>query len=157
MGDSQLPTGISETFDFMEQRIQTTFGSEEEMRRYYLQMANFIRLPHKCCSEESEYKKLKMLGSKLKQFASFTHVLGEHKWEKGVANIQKALAIYLMQNDVDSKERRQNNDEIASQLQFIVYLAENSNLVKQLQGMFDRHRSNVLYLLDSMSVAVEQE
>lgn len=157
MGDSQFPTGISETLDFIGQRIQTTFGSEEEMKRYYLQMSNHIRSPHVYYSKESEYIGLKKLNNKLKQYAVFIQALAEHKWEKGVAGIQRILSMYLMQNSIDSKERCQTNDEVSSLLQFVVFLAENSNLVRQLQGILNHHLTNVAYLLKSMSASVEQE
>ena len=68
---------------------------------------------------------------------------------KGIADIQKALGIYLMQNNIESKERKQTNQEIASQLQFIVFLSGNINIIKQLHGILQRHLSNVMLLLRS--------
>ena len=100
-------------------------------------------------SIDKEYTILKKLCSKLKQYYSFIQTLGDHEWEKGIANIQKALGIYLMQNDIDSKVRKQTNQEIASQLQFIVFLSGNSNIIKQIQGILHQHLSNVTHLLRS--------
>ena len=54
-----------------------------------------------------------------------------------------------MQNDIESKERKQTNQEIASQLQFIVFLSGNINIIKQLHGILQRHLSNVMLLLRS--------
>ena len=41
------------------------------------------------------------------------------------------------------------NKEIASQLQFIVFLSGNTNIIKQLHGILQRHLSNVMLLLRS--------
>lgn len=157
MGDSQLPTGISETFDFMSQRIQRSFGSTEEMKTYYLQMYSNSAFMRKYGSKEAEYAGLKKLSERLKQYAVFIQTLAERKWEKGVASTQHILGLYLMQNTIDGNERRSAHSEVTSLLQFIVFLADNSSLTKQLQGALNYHLSNVTYLLKSMSVPVEQE
>ena len=156
MGNEQ-PTGIPETLDFMEHRIEATFSSKENMKIYYLQLANHTRAPHLHYYQGSEYVTLKKLSNRLRKFAVFTQALGEHEWERGIAGIQKALGIYMMQNDVDAKVRRKTNEEVTAQLQFLVFLAENTSLVKQLQGMLTDHYSNITYLLKSMPVEEEQE
>ena len=131
------------------QYILTTFNSENGMKTYYLQMSNIIRSAHINPPIDTEYNSLKKLSKKLKQYCTFIQTLGEHEWDKGIADIQKALGIYLMQNDIESKERKQTNQEIASQLQFIVFLSGNINIIKQLHGILQRHLSNVMLLLRS--------
>lgn len=139
---------IEGVFDFgMKLYIQTIFNSEEEMKSYYLQMSKVIQNGYKNPTADSESDSLKKLCNKLKHYHSLLQKVGDHEWEKGVADIQKALGIYLMQNDIDSKLRKQTNNEIASQLQFIVYLSGNINIFKQLQGIFTHHISNITYLL----------
>lgn len=135
----------------MQQHILTRFGSEEGMKTFYLQLANILRVTLGNPPIGSECIRLKKLSKKIGQYGTLLQALGDHKWEKGAAEIQQTLGIYMMQNDIDSKVRRQINMEIASQLQFIVYLAGNTTLIKQLQGLCDIHLSNLKYLLESIS------
>ena len=118
MENSQLKDLHEEVSDATKQYILTTFNSENGMKTYYLQMSNIIRSAHINPPIDTEYNSLKKLSKKLKQYCTFIQTLGEHEWDKGIADIQKALGIYLMQNDIESKERKQTNKEIASQLRF---------------------------------------
>lgn len=121
MENSQLKDLQEEVSEATKQYILTTFNSENGMKTYYLQMSNIIRSAHINPPIDTEYNSLKKLSKKLKQYCTFIQTLGEHEWDKGIADIQKALGIYLMQNNIESKERKQTNQEIASQLQFIVF------------------------------------
>ena len=149
MENSQLKDLQEEVSEATKQYILTTFNSENGMKTYYLQMSNIIRSAHINPPIDTEYNSLKKLSKKLKQYCTFIQTLGEHEWDKGIADIQKALGIYLMQNNIESKERKQTNQEIASQLQFIVFLSGNINIIKQLHGILQRHLSNVMLLLRS--------
>lgn len=149
MENSQLKDLQEEVSEATKQYILTTFNSENGMKMYYLQMSNIIRSAHINPPIDTEYNSLKKLSKKLKQYCTFIQTLGEHEWDKGIADIQKALGIYLMQNNIESKERKQTNQEIASQLQFIVFLSGNINIIKQLHGILQRHLSNVMLLLRS--------
>lgn len=149
MENSQLKDLQEEVSEATKQYILTTFNSENGMKTYYLQMSNIIRSAHINPPIDTEYNCLKKLSKKLKQYCTFIQTLGEHEWDKGIADIQKALGIYLMQNNIESKERKQTNQEIASQLQFIVFLSGNINIIKQLHGILQRHLSNVMLLLRS--------
>ena len=149
MENSQLKDLQEEVSEATKQYILTTFNSENGMKTYYLQMSNIIRSAHINPPIDTEYNSLKKLSKKLKQYCTFIQTLGEHEWDKGIADIQKALGIYLMQNNIESKERKQTNQEIASQLQFIVFLSGNINIIKQLHGILQRHLSNVMLLLSS--------
>lgn len=149
MENSQLKDLQEEVSEATKQYILTTFNSENGMKTYYLQMSNIIRSAHINPPIDTEYNSLKKLSKMLKQYCTFIQTLGEHEWDKGIADIQKALGIYLMQNNIESKERKQTNQEIASQLQFIVFLSGNINIIKQLHGILQRHLSNVMLLLRS--------
>ena len=149
MENSQLKDLQEEVSEATKQYILTTFNSENGMKTYYLQTSNIIRSAHINPPIDTEYNSLKKLSKKLKQYCTFIQTLGEHEWDKGIADIQKALGIYLMQNNIESKERKQTNQEIASQLQFIVFLSGNINIIKQLHGILQRHLSNVMLLLSS--------
>ena len=149
MENSQLKDLQEEVSEATKQYILTTFNSENGMKTYYLQMSNIIRSAHINPPIDTEYNSLKKLSKKLTQYCTFIQTLGEHEWDKGIADIQKALGIYLMQNNIESKERKQTNQEIASQLQFIVFLSGNINIIKQLHGILQRHLSNVMLLLRS--------
>ena len=149
MENSQLKDLQEEVSEATKKYILTTFNSENGMKTYYLQMSNIIRSAHINPPIDTEYNSLKKLSKKLKQYCTFIQTLGEHEWDKGIADIQKALGIYLMQNNIESKERKQTNQEIASQLQFIVFLSGNINIIKQLHGILQRHLSNVMLLLSS--------
>ena len=140
MENSQLKDLQEEVSEATKQYILTTFNSENGMKTYYLQMSNIIRSAHINPPIDTEYNSLKKLSKKLKQYCTFIQTLGEHEWDKGIADIQKALGIYLMQNDIESKERK---------LQFIVFLSGNTNIIKQLHGILQRHLSNVMLLLRS--------
>ena len=148
MGNNQSKLTL-EIPDAMQQYIQTTFESEDAMRKHYLQLSNIMHCAHNHRCFDTEYSRLKKLYNKLKQYATFIQILGEHEWDKETADIQNALGIYLMQNDIDSRIRKQTNQKIASQLQFIVFLSRNTNLIKQIQGITTEHLSNVLYILEN--------
>lgn len=107
MENSQLKDLQEEVSEATKQYILTTFNSENGMKTYYLQMSNIIRSAHINPPIDTEYNSLKKLSKKLKQYCTFIQTLGEHEWDKGIADIQKALGIYLMQNDIESKERKQ--------------------------------------------------
>ena len=155
MENSQLKDLQEEVSEATKQYILTTFNSENGMKTYYLQMSNIIRSAHINPPIDTEYNSLKKLSKKLKQYCTFIQTLGEHEWDKGIADIQKALGIYLMQNNIESKERKQTNQEIASQLQFIVFLSGNINIIKQLHGILQRHLSNVMLLLSSYRLSLK--
>ena len=139
MENSQLKDLQEEVSEATKQYILTTFNSENGMKTYYLQMSNIIRSAHINPPIDTEYNSLKKLSKKLKQYCTFIQTLGEHEWDKGIADIQKALGIYLMQNNIESKERKQ----------IIVFLSGNINIIKQLHGILQRHLSNVMLLLRS--------
>ena len=101
MENSQLKDLQEEVSDATKQYILTTFNSENGMKTYYLQMSNIIRSAHINPPIDTEYNSLKKLSKKLKQYCTFIQTLGEHEWDKGIADIQKALGIYLMQNDIE--------------------------------------------------------
>lgn len=111
MENSQLKDLQEEVSEATKQYILTTFNSENGMKTYYLQMSNIIRSAHINPPIDTEYNSLKKLSKKLKQYCTFIQTLGEHEWDKGIADIQKALGIYLMQNDIESKERKQTNKQ----------------------------------------------
>ena len=150
MENSQLKDLQEEVSEATKQYILTTFNSENGMKTYYLQMSNIIRSAHINPPIDTEYNSLKKLSKKLKQYCTFIQTLGEHEWDKGIADIQKALGIYLMQNNIESKERKQTNKETASQLQFIVFLSGNINRLSlkpwgiALKFLF-LHHENILF------------
>ena len=84
-------------------------------------MSNIIRSAHIILPLTPNTNSLKAKQKAQAILYSFIQTLGEHEWDKGIADIQKALGIYLMQNNIESKERKQTNQETASQLQFIVF------------------------------------
>ena len=146
MENNQL-ADMQQMTDAMHQYTQTSFKSENEMKMYYLQMSILIRATHTYHSNDSECVALKRLSIKLRQYSAFMQTLGDHKWEKGIVHIQKAVGFYLMQNSVDHQERKQANDEIASLMQSIIFLSGSRGIIKQLQGVLTNHLSNVMHLL----------
>lgn len=106
MENSQLKDLQEEVSEATKQYILTTFNSENGMKTYYLQMSNIIRSAHINPPIDTEYNSLKKLSKKLKQYCTFIQTLGEHEWDKGIADIQKALGIYLMQ--ITSKVKNAN-------------------------------------------------
>ena len=104
--NSQLKDLQEEVSEATKQYILTTFNSENGMKTYYLQMSNIIRSAHINPPIDTEYNSLKKLSKKLKQYCTFIQTLGEHEWDKGIADIQKALGIYLMQNNIESRLTR---------------------------------------------------
>lgn len=131
------------------------FSSEEEMKTYYLQLANIMNV--KFAGESSEAKSLNCLRRKLKQFTHLMQFLGTHEWSKGIAEIQNACGAYMLQNSVDRKRLLQTNQEIGSHLQFITHLASNTGLAKQMEGILYYHYQNVLTLLDKLKEEPEKQ
>ena len=87
MENSQLKDLQEEVSEATKQYILTTFNSENGMKTYYLQMSNIIRSAHINPPIDTEYNSLKKLRKKLKQYCTFIQTLGEHEWDKGIADI----------------------------------------------------------------------
>lgn len=149
MENSQTNVVQKEVSEETPQFLLTKFESEEEMKAYYLQMMNVIRVTHSNPSIDSEYERFKKLSSKFNQYKIFFQALSQHKWETGIAEVQRAVGIYMMQNIDDTKMRRQINQEIASLLQFIVYISGNIHIIKQFQGIINTHLVHIHHLLTS--------
>lgn len=132
--------------EIIEKQNHLCFQSFEHMKVYYLQMCN-IFTPNQLLVERSDYSRLKNLYRKIKQFSSCIQNLGDHPWEKGITEIQSTCGIYMMQNNIDPQNRIRTNQEIGHHLQFITLMATNTNLYKQLQGIFSYHLANVQHLL----------
>lgn len=154
--ENSLANDLKEMSEGVIQYITTTFKSEDEMKKHYLQMANLTRAAHSHPTTTPEYFRLLKLQGKIKQYHNLLQLLGDHKWEE-VADVQKALGIYMMQNDIDATLRKQTNQSIASHLQFIIYLAENANIIKQLQGIFNSHLNNLIYLLKTYPETLQNQ
>lgn len=121
------------------------FLSQEAMKTYYLQMANIMGTRHQ--GEHSDENSIRNLYGRLKQFSNALQSINSHDWGQGVAEIQNAAGIYMMQGDINRSKLMQNNEEISLHLQFITQLASNTSIFKQLQGIISCHFQNVEYLL----------
>ena len=93
MENSQLKDLQEEVSEATKQYILTTFNSENGMKTYYLQMSNIIRSAHINPPIDTEYNSLKKLSKKLKQYCTFIQTLGEHEWDKGIADILSLIHI----------------------------------------------------------------
>ena len=128
------------------------FASVEDMRKYYLQMADLMNIRH--VGEPSELTSIKCLYRKLRQFTDTMRFIGTHDWGKGIAEIHTACGVYMMQSNVEQKKLLQTNEEISQHLQFIAQLAGSVGYIKQLEGVLHYHYQNVAYLLERLKEEV---
>lgn len=126
--------------------VSNAFQSEEAMKAYYLQMADTMILSPRM-EKYSEYARLKNLHHRLTQFLKALQYLNEHQWGKGVAEIQEACGVYMLQNNIDRKKLLHFNQEIGQHLLFITQLAENMNSIKRIFGIMNCHYYNVEYIM----------
>lgn len=126
--------------------VASRFASEEEMKKYYLQMSDTINA-NTPFIRRTDFTQLKGLHQKLKQFIVALQHLSTHKWGSSVAEIQNACGAYMMQSNIDKKTLMKTNNEIGQHLQFIMQLAGDMTPIKQLLGILNFHYQNVEYLM----------
>lgn len=127
---------------------RTGFPSEEAMKAYYLQLIDIMNITY--AEEPSEYISLQCLKRKLRQFIHVLRLIGTHEWGNGIAEIQDASGIYMLQSTLPHKTLLQANREIGLHLQFITQLASNVGFLKQLEGILHYHFQNVESLLNKL-------
>lgn len=124
------------------------FPSEEAMKAYYLQLIDIMNIRY--ARESPEYVNLQCLQRKLRQFVQALRLIGMHEWGKGIAEIQDASGIYMLESSLPHKTLLQANREIGMHLQFIAQLASNVGFLKQLEGILCYHLQNVERLLKKL-------
>lgn len=98
----------------------------------------------------SEYMQLQSLRRKLNRFICVLQLLSHHEWGDGVAEIQNACGVYMLQPNVERKEQLRANREIGQHLLFLTQLAGKNHITKQLLGLLNSHYQNVTYLISKM-------
>lgn len=135
--------------------VAYSFSSEEEMKAYYLQMFGTMnQFIHSC--KISEYMQLHSLQRRLDRYIFVLQLLSRHEWGNGVAEIQNACGVYMIQPNLERKEQLRTNRKIGQHLLFLTQLAGNIHITKQLLGLMDSHYQNVNYLMDKMKKAAEE-
>lgn len=126
------------------------FHSEEDMKMYYLQMAEIMG--SKSRDKRKDINNLRNLQKRLKQFANALQHLNSHEWERGIVEIQNAAGVYMMQKEIDRNKLLQVNAEIGLHLQFVTQSACDTGVLKQMQGVMLYHLQNVEYLLKKINI-----
>lgn len=121
------------------------FPDGEAMKAYYLQMSNFVNYETPAPANETE--SLKRLKRKLKQFTHALGIVNSHQWGEGISEMQTACGGYLTKSDVEFWKRRRVNETVSKYFEFIVRVAQNIYLLRQLQGVLNLHYQNVVTLI----------
>lgn len=121
------------------------FPNREAMKAYYLQMSSFVNFDTPLPEDETE--NLKRLKRKLKQFAGALSLLNTHEWGEGITEIQTACGGYLTKSDVEFWKRMRVNETVSKYFEFIIRVAQNIYLLRQLQGLLNIHYQNVVMLI----------
>lgn len=135
--------------------VAYSFSSEEEMKSYYLQMFRTMnQFFHS--SQISEYMQLHSLRRRLDRYIFVLQLLSRHEWGSGVAEIQNACGVYMIQPNLERKEQLRTNREIGQHLLFLTQLAGNIHITKQILGLMDSHYQNVTYLISKMKESADE-
>lgn len=121
------------------------FPDREAMKAYYLQMSNFVNYETPAPANETE--NLKRLKRKLKQFTHALGIVNSHQWGEGISEMQTACGGYLTKNNEEFWKRMRVNEIVSKHFEFIVRLAQNIYLLRQLQGMLNLHYQNIAMLI----------
>lgn len=122
-----------------------SFSSEEAMKTFYLQLANQTHPSIQNCI--SEIVRLEILDRKIKQFINALNFINVHDWGKGITEIHNATGVFMLQKDYPNKLLLQTNREIGQHLQFLMKLAGNVAIMKQLESFLNHHHKNLMALL----------
>lgn len=136
--------------------VSKCFDSEENMKTYYLQMADTLNANIQLEGYQ-ELVLLKNLHRKIRQFIGSLQPITEHEWKSGISEIQNACGVYMFQNQIERKELLRINREIGQHLQFITELAGNTCFIKQLYGNLHCHFLNLNYLIRRMQEQEKEE
>lgn len=124
------------------------FASEEEMKAYYLHLADILNV--KFTEEPSEFLSLSSLRRKLKQYIIALQLISTHDWGTGIAEIHDACGVNMLHSKLEQQLLLKANKEIGLHLQFIMELAGNVGFFKQLLGALYYHYRNVVHLLNKL-------
>lgn len=127
---------------------RSTFSSEEEMKAYYLHLADIFNV--KFTEEPSEFLSLSSLRRKLKQYTTALQLISTHEWGTGIAEIHDACGVNMIHSKLEQQLLLKANKEIGLHLQFIMKLAGNVGFLKQLLGVLYFHYQNVVHLLNKL-------
>ena len=146
MENNSQPTIFSE--DSLAMHPRSTFSSEEEMKTYYLHLANVLNV--RFTEEPSEFLSLTSLRRKLKQYIIALQLISTHEWGTGIADMHDACGVNMLHSKLEQQLLLKANKEIGLHLQFIMELAGNVGFFKQLLGMMHYHYRNVVHLLNKL-------
>lgn len=121
------------------------FPDRKAMKAYYLQMSRLIN--YETPAPASETESLKRLKRKLKQLANALGIVNSHQWGEGISEMQTACGGYLTKNNENFWKKMQVNEIISNHFEFIIRVAQNIYLLRQLQGLLNIHYQNVGMLI----------
>lgn len=128
--------------------MHVLFKSDEQMKEFYLTMARVME-PRICLIKMTEAQQLKILLRTFRRSFNVMQGLGNYSWSDGVAEIQAATGVYMMQ-PLERMERLRSNKKIGNHLQMITWLTSSIYIVKRLEGTFNNHCAFIEYLLKNI-------
>lgn len=128
------------------------FESKEAMVAYYMQMNEFVNFGLQApLAQELPY----MVGllRKLKLFLLLLQRLDEHKWGKGITNLQTACTAYVIKEDVGINDRTEVSRNLSELIEFLISVAEDKSTIRQLHGILAAHYKNVMNIIEERIAA----
>ena len=132
------------------------FESKEAMVAYYMQMNKFVNYGLQApLAQELPY----MVGllRKLKLFLLLLQRLDEHKWGKGITNLQTACTAYVTKEDIDINDRTEVSRSLSELIEFLISVAEDKSAIRQLHGILAAHYKNVMSIIEERVAAITAE
>lgn len=120
--------------------------SKEELKDFYLKLARLI-CPSACTSKRNDFEVLSILHKELKKNLGIVGKYVQHDWGEGIQEIQTACGTYSVQDSIPKIDRIELNAALGKHLQFLMQMASASSAVKKIHAEYNRHFTNVEYLL----------
>lgn len=131
----------------MEQKLKPVFSvPEEELKDFYLKEAVLLA-PSYCSTNRTEFEMLAILQEEQKKILAFLSNLMNYHWEQGMVNMHLISVPYLLQEDVNTKQKKKVSSQLTELINYLSLIVGNQHAVKQLYALYGRHCANVDRLL----------
>lgn len=120
---------------------------QDELKKFYLQEAVMHNSQGYASAEHSEYTMLCILQQDLQKELTLLASVNCCPWKDAIFAAQKLIGNYLLQSEVDVKERKKMNTDITEIMQLLTLLASSRSYINKLQNLLYLHNKNVKKLL----------
>lgn len=124
---------------------------KDELKKFYLQEAVMHNSQGYASTAHNEHEMLCILQHDLQKEVALLTTANCCSWKDAISSAQKLIGNYLLQPEVDVKERQKINTDFTEVIQLLTLLASNRNYINKIQNMLYLHNKNVKKLLAAYS------